>query len=85
MPAVLAGLEQQFSSGAGPTRLLGLIRHQDPGGTLLDHMSADLSGAAPADTAETPGELLAAYIVFAVVGIVVAVTAYLVWRTRPKR
>ena len=45
--------------------------------------TADLSGAA--DSAETPGELLTAYIVFAVVGVVVAITAFLVWRTRPKR
>jgi hypothetical protein len=48
MPAVLGGLEQQFSSGAGPARLLGLIKQQDPGGKMLDNMSAGLSGAAPA-------------------------------------
>ena len=45
--------------------------------------TADLSGLT--DDAETPGELLVAYIVFTVVGIVTAITVYLVWRTRPSR
>jgi hypothetical protein len=45
--------------------------------------TADLSGTV--DNAETPGELLVAYIVFSVVGFVVAVTIFLVWQTRPSR
>lgn len=45
--------------------------------------TADLSGIA--DNTETPGELLVAEIVFTIVGIVVVVTVFLVWKTRPKR
>ena len=45
--------------------------------------TADLSGIA--DDTETPGELLVAYIVFTVVGLCVAVTVFLVWKTRPSR
>jgi OmpA-OmpF porin, OOP family len=48
MPAVLGGLIQQFSSGAGPARLMGLVKQQDPNGRMLDNMSAGLGGAAPA-------------------------------------
>ena len=46
MPAVLGGLVQQFSSGAGPARLLGLVKQQDPNGKLLDNLPAGLKGAA---------------------------------------
>jgi hypothetical protein len=66
-----AGAVRQAATAVAPTPAISLSP------------TADLSGAA--DSAETPGELLTAYIVFAVVGVVVAITAFLVWRTRPKR
>lgn len=55
MPAVLGGLVQQFSSGTGPGRLLGLIKQQDPGGRLLDNIQAGLGGATPGAPAGASG------------------------------
>jgi hypothetical protein len=61
MPAVLGGLVQQFSSGAGPARLMGLVKQHDPDGRLLDNMLAGLSGPAPTQgvgEAERTGQAL---------------------------
>jgi outer membrane protein OmpA-like peptidoglycan-associated protein len=40
IPAVLGGFVQQFGSGAGPARLMGLIKQHDPDGRLLDTVSS---------------------------------------------
>ena len=39
MPAVLGGLVQRFSSGAGPANLIGLIKQHDPDGRMLDNLN----------------------------------------------
>ena len=47
--------------------------------------TADLSATSDAGATDTNGQFVAAVIIWAVIIILVAVTAFLVWRTRPRR
>jgi hypothetical protein len=53
--------------------------------TTAPTQAAELSPTPLADTTDTNGIFIAGLIVWGVIIVLVAVTAFLVWRTRPKR